>query len=163
MFESRGVSDLSGSVGCARQGYRSARRSVSRIGQRFFEPRPLSLQPTKRKPGLILMEMQRHPMMMYTSCGWFFGDLSGIETVQVILYSARVIQLAQQLFDVNLEPAFLERLEAAESNLPKFGNGRAIYLRFARPAIVDLPRVGAHYAVSSLFEELRRPKRDLLL
>ncbi len=58
---------------------------------------------------LKLMEMQRHAMLMYTSCGWFFDELSGIETVQVIQYAARVIQLANELFQRDLEPEFLER------------------------------------------------------
>ena len=42
------------------------------------------------------MEMQRHAQLMYTSCGWFFDDISGIETVQIIAYAARVLQLAQR-------------------------------------------------------------------
>ena len=63
-------------------------------------------------------------MLMYTSCGWFFDELSGIETVQVIQYAGRAIQLAQELFGDDLETKFLERLERAKSNIPEHGDGR---------------------------------------
>ncbi len=98
-----------------------------------------------------LMELQRHAMLMYTSCGWFFDDLSGIETVQVIQYAGRVVQLAGQLFNESSEPHFLELLSLAKSNLPEYGSGADIYTRYVRPAIVDLEKVGAHYSISSLF------------
>ncbi len=99
-----------------------------------------------------LLEMQRHAMLMYTSCGWFFDELSGIETVQVIEYAGRVVQLAQELLENgSLEEKFLERLANAQSNLPGMGNGRDIYLKFVKPAMVDLNKVAAHYALSSLF------------
>jgi alpha-amylase/alpha-mannosidase (GH57 family) len=102
---------------------------------------------------LELMELQRHAMMMYTSCGWFFNDVSGIETVQVLQYAGRVVQLADKLFDVDLELEFLSRLERAESNLPDMGNGRRIYEQQVVRARVDLLSVAAHYAVSSLFND----------
>ncbi|MGQ9920815.1 MAG: DUF3536 domain-containing protein [Desulfobacca sp.] len=102
---------------------------------------------------LCLLEMQRAAMLMYTSCGWFFDELSGLETLQILLYAGRALQLAKQLFDVDLEPRFLDRLEKAPSNLPQFQNGRYLYETFVRPTVVDLLEVGAHYAISSLFEE----------
>ena len=98
-----------------------------------------------------LMELQRNAMLMYTSCGWFFDELSGIETVQVIQYAGRVVQLAEQLFNEPLEDQFLERIGAAKSNLPEYGDGATIYLRYVKPSIVDLEKVGAHYSISSLF------------
>ncbi len=100
------------------------------------------------------MELQRHAMLMYTSCGWFFDELSGMETVQIIQYAGRVLQLADQLFSGSFEPEFLERLELAKSNIPEHGDGRAIYQKFVRPAMLDMKNVGAHYAVSSLFQEI---------
>ncbi len=102
---------------------------------------------------LKLLELQRHAMLMYTSCGWFFSDLSGIETVQVLQYAGRAVQLARELGGDALEPRFLERLEQARSNVPRHGDGSHIYERFVRPAMLDLSEVGAHYAVSSLFGE----------
>ncbi len=102
---------------------------------------------------LKLMEMQRHCMLMYTSCGWFFDELSGMETVQVIVYAGRVIQLAQDLFHNDYETEFLNLLEHAKSNIPDHQNGRVIYNKWVKPNVLDLTRVGAHYAVNSLFEE----------
>jgi len=102
---------------------------------------------------LKLMELQRHAMLMYTSCGWFFDELSGIETVQVMQYAGRVLQLADQLFQDILEPAFLDHLEVAKSNIPEHRDGRRIYEVFVRPAMLGLTAVGAHYAISSLFQD----------
>ena len=102
---------------------------------------------------LKLMELQRHAMLMYTSCGWFFDEISGIETVQIIQYAGRVLQLSDQLFTEAFEPGFLEHLEQAGSNIPEQGNGRAIYEKFVRPAMLGLTAVGAHYAISSLFQD----------
>jgi alpha-amylase/alpha-mannosidase (GH57 family) len=104
---------------------------------------------------LKLLELQRHAMHMYTSCGWFFDEISGLETVQVIQYAGRVVQLAQELFGEGLEPRFVEKLASARSNIPAVENGARAYERFVKPARVDLARVAAHYAVSSLFEEYR--------
>jgi len=102
---------------------------------------------------LKLMEMQRHAMLMYTSCGWFFDDISGIETVQVIQYAGRALQLYENLFGGDLESRFLDKLSAAESNLPVHGDGRRIYETMVKPVMVDLRRVAAHYAIRSLFRE----------
>jgi len=111
------------------------------------------LNETEMVSVLELLELQRHAMLMYTSCGWFFDDLSGIETVQVIQYAGRAVQLAQRLFDGDIAPPFLDKLEKAKSNIPEHGDGRRIYERFIHPAMLDLEKVGAHYAMSSLFEE----------
>jgi len=102
---------------------------------------------------LKLLELERHAMLMYTSCGWFFDELSGIETVQAIQYAGRAVQLAQELCGDDIERNFLERLELAKSNIPEYGDGHRIYDRFVKPAMVDLTKVAAHFAVSSLFEE----------
>lgn len=110
------------------------------------------LSPQDEVRTLKLMELQRHAMLMYTSCGWFFNDVSGIETVQVLQYAARVAQLAEELFGRPVEAQFLAILESAESNLPEAGNGRRIYEEQVLPKRVDLLSVAAHHAVSSLFE-----------
>ncbi len=114
---------------------------------------------SERITALKLLELQRHAMLMYTSCGWFFTEISGIETVQVIQYAGRVLQLAKQLGGPDLEPGFLDRLECAKSNLPDHRDGRVIYEKFVRPAMVDLEKVGVHYAVSSIFENGSRTGR----
>jgi alpha-amylase/alpha-mannosidase (GH57 family) len=120
----------------------------------FFEhhaSRPL--QETDQVTVLRLLEMQRHAMLMYTSCGWFFDELSGIETVQVMQYAGRAIQILQNLGGEDLEPAFVDRLGRAPTNIPEHRNGRHIYDKFVKPAIIDREKLGAHFAVSSLFEE----------
>ena len=103
--------------------------------------------------ALRLMEMQRHAMLMYTSCGWFFDEISGIETVQVIQYACRAIQLSKQLTDQDLEGEFLARIEHAPSNVAAYENGANVYRKMVLPSKTNLTRVGMHYAVSSIFEE----------
>jgi alpha-amylase/alpha-mannosidase (GH57 family) len=108
----------------------------------------------ERVRALELMEMQRHAQLMYTSCGWFFDDISGIETVQIIAYAARVLQLARHVFNSHaapLEPAFLARLAEAHSNLPAQGDGARIYKRCVNTKQLRLEQVAAHYAISSVF------------
>ena len=101
---------------------------------------------------LKLMEVQRNAMLMFTSCGWFFDEISGIEAIQIMQYAARAIQLTEELFDVSLEEDYLSTLEKAPTNIPKLVNGRSIYETLVKPAMLDLMRVGAHYAISSIFD-----------
>jgi alpha-amylase/alpha-mannosidase (GH57 family) len=109
--------------------------------------------PSERITILRLLELQRHLMLMYTSCGWFFDELSGIETVQVIQYAGRALQLAKQLFGEAVVHRFKQLLAQAQSNIPEHSDGRAIYEKWVSPAMLDLIRVGGHFAVSSLFED----------
>jgi alpha-amylase/alpha-mannosidase (GH57 family) len=120
---------------------------------RFIEQQFLpAVEPVGVITGWKLLEMQRHAMLMYTSCGWFFDELSGLETIQVIQYAGRVVQLFEQTLGPPVESQFLELLAKAKSNIPDCGDGAAIYRKYVKPAIVDLEKVGAHYAISSLFE-----------
>ncbi len=122
--------------------------------KRFFDKHATKeFSPEGKIIALKLLEMQRHALLMYTSCGWFFDDLSGIETVQVIQYAGRAIQLSEELFKESLENAFKVRLSQAKSNLSQLQDGSRIYDTFVKPAMIDLMKVGAHYAVSSLFED----------
>jgi len=125
--------------------------SRERFAARHF--RRKNLQRTDRSTIWKLLEMQRHAMLMYTSCGWFFDELSGLETVQVIQYAGRAVQLAQDIFGDALEQRFLEKLALAKSNIPEHGDGAAIYAKFVKPAMLDLSKLAAHYAISSLFED----------
>ncbi|GAB3831338.1 hypothetical protein GCM10028895_48560 [Pontibacter rugosus] len=102
---------------------------------------------------LKLLEMEYHTLLVYTSCGWFFDEVTGIETVQDIFYAARTIQLAKDISGQDLEPEFIELLREAKSNDPEEGDAAQAYIKEVKPAIIDLLRVGAHYAVSSVFEE----------
>ncbi len=123
--------------------------------KRFFAAhQKQTLSDADRVLALKLMEMQRHTQLMYTSCGWFFDDISGIETVQVIAYAARVLQLAGELFGdraAALEPAFVAQLKEAGSNVAKAGDGAQIYNNVIGPMKLGLEQVAAHYAISSLF------------
>lgn len=129
-------------------------RSPERISAFLNRHAARHLETSDEITVLNLMELQRHTMLMYTSCGWFFDELSGIETVQVIQYAGRVVQLADQLFSEYFEPGFLERLELARSNLPEHRDGRMIYENWVRPAMLEMKDVGAHYALSSLFQDI---------
>jgi len=111
------------------------------------------LNEAERIMALKLLELQRHAMLTYTSCGWFFDELSGIETVQVIQYAGRVIQLMEEIFGDDIEGRFLAVLEEAKSNIPGQADGRRVYEKFVKPAMIDLAKVTAHFAISSLFEE----------
>jgi alpha-amylase/alpha-mannosidase (GH57 family) len=102
--------------------------------------------------ALKLLEIQRQAMLMYTSCGWFFDEVSGLETVQVIQYAGRAVRLAQDLVGDGLESEFLERLAAVKSNIPEHGDAKQIYEQWVRPAFVSIEQLAGHYAISSLFE-----------
>ncbi|MDH3443627.1 MAG: DUF3536 domain-containing protein [Deltaproteobacteria bacterium] len=128
-------------------------RSVDNVEAFFARHAARDLSEEEKIRALKLLEMQRHAMLMYTSCGWFFDDISGIETVQVIQYAGRAVQLAEELLGDSLENQFVNRLAAAKSNVPEQGNGQRIYENLVKPAQVDFERVGAHFAVSSLFED----------
>ena len=128
-------------------------RSPESVNSFFGKYAVRELNESERITALKLLELQRHAMLMYTSCGWFFDEISRPEPVQVIQYAGRVVQLAQDLFGDDIEESFLKILEQAKSNIPEQGNGRRIYEQMVRPAMIDLTKVAAHYAVSSLFEK----------
>jgi hypothetical protein len=128
-------------------------RAPENQGRFFSEHAVRELNETERVAAFKLLEIQRHAMLMYTSCGWFFDELSGIETAQVIQYAARALQLAQDVLEKDLEPEFLDHLDAARSNLPEKGGGRKIYETHVKPAMIDWPKAAAHYAISSIFHQ----------
>jgi hypothetical protein len=129
-------------------------RSHESVERFLAHHRTQELNREERIRVLKLMELQRHTLLMYTSCGWFFDDISGIETIQILQYAGRAIQLGEELFGKdNIESSFLEILRKAPSNVPELGNGRDIYQKFVKPAMVDRHRALGHYAVSSLFQD----------
>jgi len=119
------------------------------------------LNGAERTRALKLLELQRHSMLTYTSCGWFFDDVSGIEILQVLKYAARALHLAEILFEDHLEEEFKERLVEARSNHPDARNGKDIYERLVEPSRVNLAKVAAHHAVSALFEAGSARERDV--
>ena len=103
--------------------------------------------------AMKLLEIQRQALLMFTSCGWFFSEISGIETTQIMKYAARAMQLAKSFTDEDLEEEFLTILEKAESNIKEYGNGRQIYDKFVRPSIVSIKQLSALWAIMSLFRD----------
>jgi len=101
--------------------------------------------------ALRLLEMQRHALLMYTSCGWFFEELSRPEGTQILRYAARALELAGDAAGLELEQAFIQRLELAPSNVALFGNGAGIYRQLVMPSRISLEQVAAQYAIGSLF------------
>jgi alpha-amylase/alpha-mannosidase (GH57 family) len=129
-------------------------RSEESLNRFFAAQQSHPLSESERVRAREVMEMQRHAQLMYTSCGWFFDDFSGIETVQIIAYAARVLQLAAQIFGeqaAGLEPAFLAKLAEAKSNDPDAGDGAQIYKKCVATMELHLEQVAAHYAISSVF------------
>ena len=72
-------------------------------------------------------------MLMFTSCGWFFDDPSGLETTQILRYAARAIELCPQPDRAPIEADFLRRLEEVASNDPEVGTARRIFEANAGP------------------------------
>jgi alpha-amylase/alpha-mannosidase (GH57 family) len=100
-----------------------------------------------------LLELQRNRLLMYTSCGWFFDEISGIEPVQILRYAAMALQYLRDLGAGHHEPELVKRLATAPSNVAVFGDGGEVYRRLVEPAVVDLRRVVAHYAISGVLED----------
>jgi hypothetical protein len=120
----------------------------------FFQNQGLaSLLPDKRIRTLKALEMQRAANLMYTSCGWFFDDISRIESRQVMAYAARALQLAAELGEGRLEKEYRLRLHQARSNDPDARNGAHLYGSKITPQAIDLDKVAAHVALSSVFRQ----------
>lgn len=128
-------------------------RSEDNVKKFLLENCSRELSADEQRSVLNLLEMQRHAMFMFTSCGWFFDEVSGIETIQIMRYAARAIQLAKDVSGVDLESKFSSKLEAAKSNLEEYKNARVVYDRFVKPEVIDILRVGAHVAIASLFQD----------
>jgi hypothetical protein len=128
-------------------GHTAREAFLSQHGKRSLAPGS-----EERVRALSLMEMSRHAMLMYTSCGWFFDDLSGIETVQCMQYAARAAELLRAVRGISVEPELIDRLSAGHSNLPDEGDGRRVWQQRVRPARIDPHKVCSHVAVHALVE-----------
>jgi alpha-amylase/alpha-mannosidase (GH57 family) len=123
-------------------------KNLDRFLQRH-QTHPLS--EAEKVDVLRLLEMQRHSLLMFTSCGWFFEELSRPEGVQILRYAARAIELAGEVSGIDLEPEFIGRIAFAPSNIDGFGEGATIYEKLVKTAQIRIEQVVAHYAISSLF------------
>jgi alpha-amylase/alpha-mannosidase (GH57 family) len=122
------------------------------------EHAPASLDDDQQVEAATLLEAQRHALLMYTSCGWFFNDLAGIETIQVLRYAARAIDLLDQLGEADgLLERFLDVLGDASSNVPEEGDGRTVWANHVEPARVDAERVVGHLALVTLLQDGELP------
>lgn len=84
--------------------------------------------------GTRLLEMQKYSMLMFTSCGWFFSEISGIETVKILQYAARAIEIASEISGINYENKFIEKLSNAPSNMSEFKNGKRVWEKLVKPS-----------------------------
>lgn len=111
------------------------------------------LSEEQKVKAMELLEIQRQAMLMYTSCGWFFSEISGIEATQIMKYAARAMQLAKSFSKKDIEKKFLELLDEAKSNFQEFGTGKDIFERFVKPSIVTIKQIASLWAISSLYQE----------
>lgn len=109
------------------------------------------LEDSEQVDALRLLEMQRHSLLMFTSCGWFFEELSRPEGTQILLYAARALELAGEVAGVQLEKDFIKRLALAPSNVEEFYNGAMVYRKLVVTAQISFNQVAAQYAITSLF------------
>jgi alpha-amylase/alpha-mannosidase (GH57 family) len=129
-------------------------RSAGRVEEFLRRQAGRELSREEMVRALRLLEMQRQAMLMYTSCGWFFDEISGIETTQILGYASRAMQLAKEVGGPDLEGEFLRQLEKAPSNLPRYKSGAAVFRAQVKPMRLDLIRVAAHHAIASQFDHV---------
>ncbi|MGK7950058.1 MAG: DUF3536 domain-containing protein [Xenococcaceae cyanobacterium] len=133
-------------------------RSPEKV-QHFFtlhQYRELTL--AEKIDALRLLEMQRHTLLMYTSCGWFFEEISRPEGVQILRYASRALELAGEVAGIHWHQEFIKRLKLAPSNVELFGHGAEVYNQLVASAQISFHQVAAHYAISSLFTNY--PERE---
>lgn len=124
--------------------------TIKSFQNKYFKP---NLSNDEKVKGMKLLEIQRQALLMYTSCGWFFSEISGIETVQIMKYAARAMQLAAYFTKDNFEKKFLEILSEAKSNISEYGTGKDIYERFVKPSVVTTKQIASLWAISSLYQD----------
>jgi alpha-amylase/alpha-mannosidase (GH57 family) len=128
-------------------------RSPERLAGFFEAHQRAALDAAARVEACKLLEMQRHRLLMYTSCGWFFDEISALEPVQILRYAAMALGYLADLGGGRREDALVGRLSATPSNLPEYGDGAEVWRQLVRPTAVDFRRVIAHYAISGVFED----------
>ena len=126
---------------------------------RFFLKHATEKAWRDRPTALMLLEMQRMAMLMYTSCGWFFDEVSGLETVQIMQYACRAMELNRALSGTDLEPEFIKRLEKAPSNLPELKTGAEAYKRYVKPQAAGLETMALSHLVTLMADETANPQK----
>ena len=128
-------------------------RSPENVSHFLSRHQSHELTPAEQVDTLRLLEMQRHALLMYTSCGWFFEELSRPEGTQILRYAARAMELAGDVAGVQLDKEFLSRLTLAPSNVDFFKHGGEVYRQLVVTASVSFQQVAAQYAITSLFKK----------
>ncbi|MEA5529044.1 DUF3536 domain-containing protein [Dolichospermum sp. UHCC 0684] len=126
-------------------------RTPANINRFLSRHQTRKLQAVEQVEALRLLEMQRHSLLMFTSCGWFFEEISRPEGTQILRYASRALELAGDVAGIQLEKEFLKRLGLAPSNVEEFKHGAEIYRRLVLTAQIGFKQVAAHYAITSLF------------
>jgi alpha-amylase/alpha-mannosidase (GH57 family) len=126
-------------------------RSPENVSRFLSRHQTHKLSSAEQVDALRLLEMQRHALLMFTSCGWFFEELSRPEGTQILRYAARALELAGDVAGVQLEKGFLKRLIQAPSNVDLFKHGGEIYRQLVLTAQLSFKQVAAQYAITSLF------------
>ncbi len=126
-------------------------RSPASVDRFLNQHQAHPLDEAERSDALRLLEMQRHALLMFTSCGWFFEEISRPEGTQILRYAGRAIALAAEVAGVDLETEFMEQLAAAPSNV-NYDNGAAVYQQLVLTDRVSPEQVAAAYAIESLID-----------
>jgi len=126
-------------------------RNPSNVNRFLSRHQTHKLTAAEQVDALRLLEMQRHALLMFTSCGWFFEELSRPEGTQILRYAARALELAEDVAGVQLEKGFVKRLKDAPTNIDIFQHGAEVYRQLVVTSQVNFKQVAAHYAISSLF------------
>ena len=126
---------------------------------RFFLRHATEKAWVDRTTALMLLEMQKNAMFMYTSCGWFFDEVSGLETVQIMQYAARALELNRVITGNDLEPEFVAKLALAPSNIKEIKNGAVAYERYVKPQAMPMEKIALMHIVTRLADETVNPNR----
>lgn len=126
-------------------------RSPASVNRFLSHHQTHKLTAAEQVDALRLLEMQRHALLMFTSCGWFFEEISRPEGTQILRYAARALELAGDVAGVQLEKGFVKRLALAPSNVDSFKHGAEVYRQLVQTAQISVRQVAAHYAITSLF------------
>lgn len=111
------------------------------------------LKARAQQEAMSLLEIQRYTQLMYTSCGWFFADISGIEAVQILKYAGRVLDLMEEVGVDAPRDRFLAVLAGAKSNLHEMGTGADVFSRFVEPLRVSASRAASHLGLSAVVND----------
>lgn len=134
-------------------------RSQDNVENFLLRHQLTKLSSSEKIDALRLLEMQRHALLMYTSCGWFFEEISRPEGVQILRYASRALELAGEVAGVHLKQEFIKRLAQAPSNIARFTSGKKVYQELVAPSQICFQQVAAHYAISSLFTNYLQQER----